>query len=734
MDAARAFALPPLIVLPQSIDGREMTMMQTKSWTAAVLAILLHALPMQAQESADGGAIQMRELTVRPEPGESRLPDSTISAIVLDADALDRANARHFQDLVTLVPDLTWAGGTSRPRYFQMRGVGEVSQFPGEGPPNFSIGFLVDDMDFSGLGMHASLFDVEEVEVLRGPQAAIYGSKALAGLVNIRTREPAPYHDLRLQTTLGTDGYTGLGVAGGGPLTVNPDRLQIRIAAEQTRMDGFRKNRYLGRDDTAQRDEFTGRLKLRWQPTDDWRIDLAGLYANLRNGYDHFTPDNDPVSTYSNRPGEDDQESVGGTLRLHWMGPEPFRILNILSYVETRAVYSYDADWGNDAFWAASPYRWDPAVEGYAYDFFEHLDRERRTLTEDLRLISEPGGEIFGGSTAWHVGGFFSLLREDDDFNGFRLLRSAYEATSEALYGQLTTRLAPRLLLYSSLRVEQRQTDYRDNDGVTLSKDDTMWGGRLALEAVLLEELTVFGAVSRGFKGSGVNQNPALPANRRSYDAETLWNLETGARASFLDNRLDTDLTLFYMIRDDLQIATSMQSDPSDPTAFVYFTDNAAQGYNRGVELGLTAHLTPWIDAFAQVSLLDTQYENFESAGGVNDIDGREQPFAPRYRYNTGLQVGGTDGFFARAEVEGSDAFYFAAGHNERAEPYELLHLKAGWRGEAWTLTFWGRNVLDKTYAVQGYAFGLEPPDYAETLYLTYGDPAQFGVTLDLAF
>ncbi len=186
-------------------------MMHGKSWTVVLALLLVPALLVQAQQAADGDAILMRELTVRPEPGESRLPDSTTSAIVLDADALDLANARHFQDLAALAPDLTWAGGTSRPRYFQMRGVGEVSQFPGEGPPNFSVGFLVDDMDFSGLGMHASLFDVEEVEVLRGPQAAIYGSKALAGLINIRTREPAPYHDLRLQTSLGTDGYYGFG-------------------------------------------------------------------------------------------------------------------------------------------------------------------------------------------------------------------------------------------------------------------------------------------------------------------------------------------------------------------------------------------------------------------------------------------------------------------------------------------------------------------------------------------
>jgi len=261
-----------------------------------------------------------------------------------------------------------------------------------------------------------------------------------------------------------------------------------------------------------------------------------------------------------------------------------------------------------------------------------------------------------------------------------------------------------------------------------------MWGGRLALESSLLEDLTVFGAISRGFKGSGVNQNPALPPERRDYDAETLWNFEIGTRTALFDQRLDADLTLFYMLRDDLQITSSMQSDPSDPTAFVYFTDNAAEGYNRGVELGLTAHLTPALDAFAQASLLDTRYENFESAGGVTDIDGRAQPFAPDYRYATGLAYGEQTGFFARAEVEGSGAFYFAAGHNERSTAYELLNLKAGWRGELWTLTVWGRNVLDKTYAVQGYAFGLEPPDYDEKLYLTYGDPAQFGVTLDLAF
>ena len=98
---------------------------------------------------------------------------------VLDAKTLHEAGQQNFEDVMALVPNLNWAGDTSLPRYFQIRGIGELQQY--QGAPNPSVGFLIDDIDFSGLGMAATLFDVDQIEVLHGPQSTIYGANALGG-------------------------------------------------------------------------------------------------------------------------------------------------------------------------------------------------------------------------------------------------------------------------------------------------------------------------------------------------------------------------------------------------------------------------------------------------------------------------------------------------------------------------------------------------------------------------
>jgi len=123
------------------------------------------------------------------------------SVSVLDAATLRDAGQEHLEDVLALVPNMNWAGDTSRPRYFQLRGIGELEQY--QGAPNPSVGFLIDDIDFSGLGSAATLFDIDQVEVLRGPQATRYGANALAGLIYVTSAQPEDHFDSHVELGAG---------------------------------------------------------------------------------------------------------------------------------------------------------------------------------------------------------------------------------------------------------------------------------------------------------------------------------------------------------------------------------------------------------------------------------------------------------------------------------------------------------------------------------------------------
>jgi len=144
----------------------------------------------------------LEEVVIHASLREQTLQEVPASITVLDGTTLRAAGEQHFEDVLALVPNLNWAGGTSRPRYFQIRGIGELEQY--EGAPNPSVGFLIDDIDFSGIGMPATLFDISQIEVLHGPQGTRYGANALAGLIFVRSTEPSPNPGLSMEASAAT--------------------------------------------------------------------------------------------------------------------------------------------------------------------------------------------------------------------------------------------------------------------------------------------------------------------------------------------------------------------------------------------------------------------------------------------------------------------------------------------------------------------------------------------------
>ena len=666
----------------------------------------------------------LAEIVVTASLRSTAAKDLPASVSVINGDDIDNGAVQHLEELLPQVPSLSWAGASSRPRYFQLRGIGELEQY--QGAPNPSVGFLVDEIDFSGIGMIASTFDVEQVEVLRGPQGTRYGANALGGLIKVKTRDPSATSDLYAEAGAGDDGLWMAGIAGGGALPAGEGFDGAwRVVLHRSASDGFRHNSYLGRDDTNGRDELNARLKFRLGSDNIWRADLNVMYANFDNGYDAFTIDNS-FTTLSDRPGRDSQESRGASLDFSYLGWNQLIMRSITASADSDIEASFDADWGNEPAWGvAGP-----------YDFFSRTLRNRRTLSEDLRLMS-------GGTSdwSWLAGAWLSRLEEsnhiaDDGLylgdSFVRLLDSRYRATSTAVYGEVDWSWTPATTVTAGLRLEQRDARYDDSDGSAFDPRDRMWGGQLSLTHRLSEDQSLWASLSRGFRAGGFNIGTSVPAGRESFDPEYLWNLELGWKGGDGEGRQSGDVNLFFTRREDQQVATSLQLDPQDPLTFMYLTDNTASGEAWGLEASARRRATARLELSSSLSLMQSRYLDYQLED--RRLDGRAWAHAPGWKAAVAATWRHPVGWMARLDLSGEDGFYFDTSHDQRAGTRFLANLRLGFEAGHWSVHAWASNLFDERYPVRGFYFGDEPPDFPTRLYLRWGDPRQLGITARCEF
>ena len=357
------------------------------------------AASLMAAPAAFPADDSLDEIVVTATLNKAHEADLAQSVTVLDGATLQSAGVQHFEDVLALIPDLNYASGTSRPRFFQLRGIGEVEQY--QGAPNPSVGFLIDDIDFSGVGMPATLFDTRQIEVLRGPQGTAYGANALAGLINVRTEDPGTGFEVKSEITGATYDTRSAGLVVGDGLASGT--AGFRIVFQQYTSDGFRHDEYLDRNSTNGFDEGTLRGKFHWQVWDALQADLTLMHVDINDGYDAWSIDN-TYTTYSNQPGRDAQLSNGAALRLNATLGGVGELQSVTSTADSKILYSFDGDWGNDTLWGPNA----------PYDYFQSDHRNRRTLAEDLRLIGDPSHPLFGG-LRWLAGVYGLRLTESDD-------------------------------------------------------------------------------------------------------------------------------------------------------------------------------------------------------------------------------------------------------------------------------------------------------------------------------
>ena len=694
--------------------------------------------------------LKIEEVIVSSQFRDTSLLDLASSVSVFDQSSIEARGASNIEQLLNMAPNVNFSAGASRGRFFQIRGIGERSQFID--PVSPSVGLIIDGIDFSGLGLAASTLDIGQVEVLRGPQGTEYGANGLAGLITMHSAAPSATPLLKVSAETAQYNSHKLGLVASGPLN---EKLSYRFAAQQQESDGYIKNRHLGRDDTNNIDESILRGKLRYQANDDLRVDFSLVYLNADNGYDAFSLAN-TRSTLSDQPGHDRQESVAGSVVTQWSANPLFNLESTLSIADSNTEYGYDEDW---AYVGYHPFEFSSA---------DNYQRDKDNISADFRLISTEQSALFQGSTSWVFGAYLRDESEELSRNKTKDLmpngsfHSQFDTENYALYGQLRSSLSETFDLVSGLRVEQRNADYADSLAVKSNNDEDLWGGNITLEYHYSTDTLIYGTVSRGYKAGGVNgriisaasSNSDVTPDMYEFDTEHMVNYELGLKGSWLDSRLQAQVAAFYQDRSDVQAKQSIY-DPANFSFDDYLT-NAAKGKTTGFEAEINYLANDTIRFFASAGWLSAEFKDFTSITHVDakddntgtalppvDMDGREVAHAPHYQFFVGSELALMSNLTLRIEVEGKDEFYFSNSHDEKSQSYELVNARLTYRGNsqgnAWDVSLWARNLADEDVQTRGFyfsnAFGNDPAkNYAPEAYYQLGEPRIAGISANYSF
>ena len=655
------------------------------------------------------------EVLVSADPQDRAVSQISSSISVIGSDTLQNQGSESLAQSLSLIPNVNFAGGSNRPRFFQIRGIGELDQY--EGAPNYSSGFYIDDIDLSGLASGANTFDVSQFEVLRGPQATAYGANALAGVIHLSTTPLEAGSPNQAKFSFGSDNLSSGGFAYG--------TSDYRISIFHEQENGFREDQFLHRSDTNSRDITQAELKYKKEITKDSSIELNALRIDTRDGYDAFAIDNS-FHTESDRPGKDDMALTGLSARYQNKLSADWKLTSVTSFTGAQQNYSFDGDWGNNPFWGQ-----------YApYDYFSRTYRTRHAIWEDLRLSDAVEDYKIGRGARYLVAGYAQRFFEDttveNSQNGaiYDSLYSRYQSTTLAAYGQRETPLFDRTSLTTGFRLERKGASYSDSRLTTANPEDVMTGGSISLQREIVKDTTAYALVSKGYRAGGVNTGLNIPDDRRTFNNESLWNYEIGAKSYFPSIKTTSNLSLFIQESKDAQVKGSYQLNPNDPLTFTYITDNAATGSGQGAEWEVQSAVTDRLSVNGQLSLLETNLD----ANTPGLLQNRARSHAPSWQYSIAPRYQLTNNFYTQLQATGKGSFYYDDTFNQRSSPYSLINGEIGYEKNGITVSFWAKNIFDKRYAVRGFYFGDEPPDFPNKSYIQLGDPLSMGVTVSVRF
>ncbi len=705
----------------------------TLFWTALLTgsaAITSYPTTVKAQES---DAV-LEEIIITAERRQASLQETAISISAFTAADLARAGIETSEQLTGITPGLQIQRDVIGK--VVIRGVG-TENFTVAGDPGVAISSDGVYLARSSVAIF-DLFDLERVEVLRGPQGTLYGRNATGGAINFVSRRPGEEFDFTASGDFGEFGKSRIEAAVGGPL--GSDTLLGRASLLIHQRDGYTDNVFpdvgRGLDELDDKDLAAGRLQLTWLPGDDvsvhlkadvYRDDsnpipykytddplvflggvpfpnpLAGDPRTVSQGYEFDVPG---LGIEIDEAGRWDQEGLQAT--IDWTLP------NGIDFKSITAFRNVDFEWLNDG----------DGIEAYLVNYFQ-ID-ESDQISQEFQFSSAGDGRL-----SW-IAGLFYLNEDSDSFIGIPLplgadlplavlINGESETTATAVFGELNYDLSDRLTLNVGLRFSQEEKDvfYVDDRSslggaaVTVDDDDD-WDAitpKIGIDFYPREGLMFYGSITQGFKSGGYN----LLAVQPSYDEEEVTSYEVGMKGRFAGDRVQLNASGFYYDYTDMQVGKVQELSAT--------IQNAAEATIYGAEAELQALIGERFELNAGISLLSTEFDDFETQdpappGDIVNLAGNELPRAPNFSgsvagtYTWPLAGMGNLELWANWQYTGEQFFTPFNRPNVRQDSYDVGNVRLTWRSEddRWAVSVYGDNVTDEDYFTNALESGVPVP------------------------
>jgi iron complex outermembrane recepter protein len=750
-------------------------------------AAIAAALPVPAA-LAQQGVTAIEEIVVTARKREESLQDVPISVTAISAAQLDEQAIPDIIAVAQQTPNVTLevSRATNSTLTAFIRGIGQQDPVAGfEG----GVGLYLDDIYLARpQGTVFEIYDVERIEVLRGPQGTLYGRNTIGGAVKYVTRGLSAEPELRLKAAVGSYSQTDVVVSGSMPLS---DTFRIGGTIASFQRDGFGRNVYTGADN-YDKDIMAARVSLEWRPTDDVMVRLAADYSDdqssNKDGHrlipgqfsgipvlkNVFNGQGGIYTLPASNGGLKQQVQFGGVgLTIDWTINDNWSLKSVTAYREDESESLIDFDAGPiDDFDAPVVYENDQ----FSQEFQVNYNGERLSGVAGIYYLDSNAFDAFDvvlgtlappfGVTSFTLGDFGTKAW------------AAYANVSFDITSQFSASLGGRYTSDERTAAVDRTTwlgkgsPYFGNTtavrigGTPLfegKRKDTDFSPSASLSFKASDAHNLYASYSQGFKGGSFDPRGVyVPGSevRNGFKPETVDSYELGAKSRWADGRFTTNFAVFFADYTDVQVPGSVGIDTDGDGVNETFggaTTNAGKAEVKGLELEGVAQFTDAFSATFALGYIDAEYTKWLVVlnGVETDISGdRFFQNTPEWmgnltlRYEWPLSMGSTGGALA---LIGSASYRDDTYQFEIPEPlvdqkaYTLFDASLVWTSDdgRYQLGLHGKNLSDKEYKVASYDFvNIDPVTGAVTptlgregtLTAFYGNPRTITGTFSVRF